>query len=86
MIRNLPDGHILQVGDVVRYWFDTGAFGCQILGGVIIKSGPKTFTVLWESGNRNTARHDSPRGIEAEIDVEIARDIISKMKRRGLWP
>lgn len=44
---------MFKKGDLVKYWFDTGCRGYQYLYGVVIKSGPKTFTVQWESGIRN---------------------------------
>ncbi len=43
----------MEKGDIVSYMFDTGAMGLDVLYGVVSHAGPKTFTVVWESGNRN---------------------------------
>lgn len=51
-------------GDYVQMWFDTGAFGVNLLFGVVIESGPKAFKVRWESGNTNVIRRSEPRGVE----------------------
>jgi len=40
-----------KTGDIIATWFDTGAFGAQLLFGVVIASGPKSYRVRWESGN-----------------------------------
>jgi hypothetical protein len=48
--------HVFKVGDRVRYWFDTGAFGCQFVHGTVEKAGARTYTVRWESGIRNRLR------------------------------
>ena len=45
--------HTFKVGDVIATWFDTGAFGAQILFGVVIAAGPKAYRVRWESGSTN---------------------------------
>ena len=45
--------HTFEVGDVIATWFDTGAFGAQILFGVVIAAGPKAYRVRWESGATN---------------------------------
>jgi hypothetical protein len=45
--------HTFKVGDVLATWFDTGAFGAQILFGVVIAAGPKMYRVRWESGATN---------------------------------
>jgi hypothetical protein len=43
----------MKRGDYVRTWFDTGAMGATVLYGRVVKAGPRTYTVLWESGLRN---------------------------------
>lgn len=45
--------HTFKIGDVIATWFDTGAFGAQILFGVVIAAGPRTYRVRWESGATN---------------------------------
>lgn len=45
--------HTFKVGDVIATWFDTGAFGAQLLFGVVIAAGPKVYRVRWESGSTN---------------------------------
>lgn len=45
--------HTFKVGDIVAYWFDTGAFGASLLLGVVIAAGPKMYRVRWESGRSN---------------------------------
>ncbi len=45
--------HTFKLGDVIATWFDTGAFGAQILFGVVIAAGRKAYRVRWESGMTN---------------------------------
>ena len=45
--------HTFKVGDIIATWFDTGAFGAQLLLGVVIAAGPKAYRVRWESDNTN---------------------------------
>jgi len=45
--------HIFKVGDIIATWFDTGAFGAQLLLGVVIAAGPKAYRVRWESRRTN---------------------------------
>ena len=45
--------HTFKIGDVIATWFDTGAFGAQLLLGVVIAAGPKAYSVRWESSNTN---------------------------------
>lgn len=45
----------MQRGQFVRTGFDTGAMGSKILLGRVIKAGPATYTVEWESGLCNRA-------------------------------
>jgi hypothetical protein len=47
-----------QRGLKVWTWFDTGAMGATILDGVVVKAGPRTTTIEWESGIRNRVPHD----------------------------
>jgi hypothetical protein len=65
----------LKRGDPVQTYFDTGAFGYSLLYGRVIKAGPKTFTVLWESGLTNRLRQGTftrgpGRGDEGEDYAE----------------
>ena len=71
----------MKNGDIVRTWFDTGAFGVSILHGVVEKAGPVTFTVVWRSGIRNRVRRDCPGGITLETDPDLLADA---RKRLGL--
>jgi len=45
--------HTFKVGDVIATWFDTGAFGMNLLFGVVIAASPKAYRVRWESGSTN---------------------------------
>lgn len=45
--------HVFKIGDVIATWFDTGAFGAQLLFGVVIAAGLKAYRVRWESGHTN---------------------------------
>jgi hypothetical protein len=45
--------HTFEVGNIIATWFDTGAFGAQILLGVVIAAGPKAYRVRWESDHTN---------------------------------
>lgn len=60
---------LLRTGDKVRTWFDTGAMGAQILYGLVIASGPKRATVLWESGLCNRILQCGSR-VERATDKE----------------
>lgn len=48
-----PKIHTFKIGDIIATWFDTGAFGMQLLFGVVIAAGPKRYRVRWESGRTN---------------------------------
>jgi hypothetical protein len=45
--------HEFKTGDIVAMFFDTGAFGAQMLFGVVIAAGSKVYRVRWESGLSN---------------------------------
>lgn len=47
------DKHTFVRGDEVETWFDTGAFGVDLLYGKVIAAGGKCYRVLWESGLSN---------------------------------
>jgi hypothetical protein len=47
------EGAVMKIGDYVWTWFDTGAMGAAILYGRVVKAGPKTYTVRWESDLQN---------------------------------
>lgn len=51
----------MATGDRVKTWFDTGAMGAQILYGIVIAAGPKTYRVQWESDLTNRIRQGDPR-------------------------
>ena len=67
-------------GDLVQYWFDTGAFGAKILFGVVIKAGPKAFTVRWESGIQNRIRQDHHKGVELITDKDLLAEVRPDMR------
>lgn len=62
---------VFKRGDLVEYWFDTGAFGFNILYGKIIASGEKCYRVMWESGLTNRLRHEQP-GVKIAEDQALA--------------
>jgi hypothetical protein len=77
----------MKRGDIVKYFVTTGASGplsASTVLGVVTKIGPKTFTVLWESGIRNRVRHGA-RGIKLTTDPELIAEanlsIIAESKR-----
>lgn len=41
----------MQKGDIVNRWYDSGAFGAQMIFGEVVRVNRKTVTVRWE-GNR----------------------------------
>jgi len=57
-----------KVGEEVQTWFDTGAMGCTILRGRVVKASPMTYTVEWESGLRNRIRQGDKRVKLAEAN------------------
>jgi hypothetical protein len=77
----------MKKGDIVLYMFDTGArMGLSPIYGVVIQAGPKTFTVVWESGNRNRMEQDY-RGVrklrEDEINEYIALAVRNALESLG---
>lgn len=56
-----------QRGDLVQYWFDTGAMGAAILYGMVIAAGPSAYRVRWESNNTNRIR-------QGDTTVKLAED------------
>jgi hypothetical protein len=80
---NLPGKHAFKRGDVVKMFFDTGAFGAQILFGLVIKAGSKVYTVVWESGIKN--RLEQGRTIVALVeDPELLEEAHEGLRRAGL--
>ena len=70
-------------GLVVQYWYDDGLVGGWLYGEVVA-SGPKAFTVLWESGLRNRR----PQGDHLVLPVPPrliadATQAIARSKRGG---
>jgi hypothetical protein len=63
---------IFKRGDLVQTYFDTGAFGAKILYGRIVKAGPKTATIEWESRNRNRIEQSPHVGVKLAEDQEDA--------------
>lgn len=67
-------------GDHVMTWFDTGAFGFQIIVGIVVAAGPVSVTVEWGSGARNRIRRDVPRGVEG-----ISEALAIEYRCRHCW-
>ena len=65
-------------GDIVTYWYDTGAMGCRHLYGIVVKAGPKTYTVCWESGIRNRL-DQGRRDVTLLTDQEILQEMRAKL-------
>jgi hypothetical protein len=68
------------VGDIVKYWYDTGAMGPTTLYGRVIDAGGKTYRVLWESGNRNRLEQSSPH-VTLVLDGEELTDAEKALER-----
>lgn len=66
--------------DIVKYWFDTGARGYEILYGLVVKSGPKTFTVVWESGLKNRL-DQATFSVKHINDADQLEDAVLALKR-----
>ena len=82
---NLPGVHVFKRGDIVKMFFDTGAFGAQILFGLVVKAGPKRYTVTWESQLRN--RLEQGRAIVTLVeDAELLEEARKGLRRAGLLP
>lgn len=64
---------MFTLGTFVQTWFNTGAFGYDILYGKIVKCGKLTFTVQWESGSCNRFRHN-------DHPIKIANDQVHAEK------
>lgn len=67
-------------GDYVKTWFDTGAFGATILYGRVVKAGPATYTVRWESGIQNRVCQGY-RGIDKIEPGELLEDAKRKCNK-----
>ena len=65
-------------GDVVWYPFDTGAFGLQMVCGVVTKAGPRTYTVRWESDATNRLRQDR-QDVKHITDPDALADARAKL-------
>ena len=63
----------IKRGEYVQTWFDTGAFGYEILYGVVISAGPKTYRVRWESGLTNRVRQSDHHICNTASSVAEAR-------------
>ena len=79
-----------STGEIVRYWFDAGGrsttqgMGPQIIYGIVTAAGAKTYSVTWESGNRNRLRQGDRRValvVDADELVE-ARQALGLVQRR----
>lgn len=80
---NLAGVHVFKRGDVVKMYFDTGAFGAQILFGLVVKAGPKAYTVVWESGLKN--RLEQGRTIVTLVeDPELLEEALKGLRRASL--
>jgi hypothetical protein len=79
-----PSGvHVFKRGDIVKMFFDTGAFGAQILFGLVVKAGPKAYVVVWESRLRN--RLEQGRQIVALVeDTELLEEARKGLRRAGV--
>lgn len=83
MSVNLSGKHVFKRGDVVKMYYDTGAFGARVLFGFVIKAGPKSYTVVWESGIKN--RLEQERTIVALVeDPELLEEAHKGLRRAGL--
>jgi hypothetical protein len=76
---------VIRVGDIVKYWFDTGAFGLTTIYGIVERAGPKQFTVRWESGIRNRLNQGHPE-VKLVTNSEELSEFGDKLKehRNGL--
>ncbi len=72
----------MQVGDVVKYYFDTGALGFQYLFGVVEQAGPRTFTVRWESDIRNRVRQGNHL-VTRITDPDLIAEVLAQPFMRG---
>jgi hypothetical protein len=71
-----------QRGDLVRYFYDTGAMGVTLIWGLVINAGPKAFRVRWESGHTNWLKHTEPKGVTPVTNIEEAREAFAQFARR----
>ena len=73
-------------GDLVQTWFDEGATGPNILYGCVIRSGPKAFKVMWESGLCNVFKHvDDWRALPEKVKMVDLDDARKAMKNVRHW-
>ena len=63
-------------GDLVQYWFDTGAMGMTIAYGIVEKAGKVTYTIRSESGIKNRVRQDYK-----EVKLITDPELLAEAKR-----
>src|SRR5262245_496241 len=73
------------VGDLVQYWFDTGAMGASILYGVVVEAGPKTARIVWESSLSNRIAQDK-QDVRHADDYELALKCLAARDIAAEWP
>lgn len=71
----------IQLEDTVQTWWSDGHLsGHGFFYGIVIASGPKTYTVLWESGLRNRVRRDN-KNVTIVTNSELLAEVGPKLKR-----
>lgn len=65
-------------GTFVQTWWDTGALGATILYGRVTRSGPKAYTVQWESGFTNTIKQGDTR-VTVAHDPAYAAETLERL-------
>ncbi len=61
-------------GDYVQTWFDTGAFGMNLLYGQVVGGGPILLTICWESGITQRIKRAQQSGTGFSSGVVPAKD------------
>ncbi len=64
---------MFQVGDIIRH-MTGGDWNAGYIYGIVEKSGPKTFTVRWQSGLRNRREHGD-KEFSKVADLDLIREL-----------
>jgi len=67
--------------DLVQMGFDNG-MGGTILYGIVEQAGPKSVTILWESGLRNRVRRLEPKGITPVLKGSPEYEMVRVMREK----
>jgi hypothetical protein len=78
----------MKRGDLVQTWFDEGGGKClgpTIMFGIVTQAGPRSYTVMWESGLCNNFRKDGPQAEPDPVPPDMLETARKAMKGVRHW-